>query len=159
MEWFRIGIEISEISGKFLIGYFWKLPRPIPTHKWTHVLLHRTSEENHKKPYYICAQFRKFRGGRFVIVQKVPLLSERPSYILEVCLIRPGHIYNMVFCDYNDINCFTIRFTANLIRALAQTYYRRTWQKHIAAKTLSIKSTDLLIFIFNTVFFTSNALC
>ena len=31
--------------------------------------------------------------------------------------------------------------------------------KHIAAKTLSIKSIDLLIFIFNTVFFTSNALC
>ena len=41
--------------------------------------------------------------------------------------------------------------------ALAQTYYRRSWQKHIAAKTRSVKSINLLIFVLNIVSFTSNA--
>ena len=41
--------------------------------------------------------------------------------------------------------------------ALAQTYYRRSWQKHIVAKTRSIKSINLLIFVLNIVSFTSNA--
>ena len=41
--------------------------------------------------------------------------------------------------------------------ALAQTYYRRSWQKHIAAKTRSVKSINLLNFMFNIVFFTINA--
>ena len=41
--------------------------------------------------------------------------------------------------------------------AWAQTYYRRPWQKHIAAKTRSVKSINLLNFMFNIVSFTSNA--
>ena len=41
--------------------------------------------------------------------------------------------------------------------AWAQTYYRRSWQKHIAAKTRSVKSINLLIFVPNVVSFTSNA--
>ena len=41
--------------------------------------------------------------------------------------------------------------------AWAQTYYRRQWQKHIAAKTRSVKSINLLIFVPNIVSFTSNA--
>ena len=40
---------------------------------------------------------------------------------------------------------------------LAQTYYRRSWQKHIVAKTCSVKSINLLIFVLNIVSFTSNA--
>ena len=38
---------------------------------------------------------------------------------------------------------------------LAQTYYRRSWQKHIAAKTRHVKSINLLNFMFNIVSFTS----
>ena len=41
--------------------------------------------------------------------------------------------------------------------AWAQTYYRRSWQKHIAAKTRHVKSINLLNFMFNIVSFTSNA--
>ena len=41
--------------------------------------------------------------------------------------------------------------------AWAQTYYRRPWQQHIAAKTRSVKSLNLLNFMFNIVSFTSNA--
>ena len=41
--------------------------------------------------------------------------------------------------------------------ALAQTYYRLPWQKHIAAKKRSVKSINLLIFVPNIVSFTSNA--
>ena len=40
---------------------------------------------------------------------------------------------------------------------LAQTYYCRSWQEHIAAKTRSVKSIYLLNFMFNIVFFTNNA--
>ena len=38
--------------------------------------------------------------------------------------------------------------------AWAQTYYRHPWQKHIAAKTRSVKSINLLNFMFNIVSFT-----
>ena len=35
------------------------------------------------------------------------------------------------------------------ITAWALTYYRRSWQKHIAAKTRSVKSINFLNFMFN----------
>ena len=43
------------------------------------------------------------------------------------------------------------------ITAWAQTYYRRPWQKHNAAKTRSVKSINLLNFMLSIVSFTSNA--
>ena len=41
--------------------------------------------------------------------------------------------------------------------AWAQTYYRRPWQKHNAAKTRSVKFINLFNFMFNIVSFASNA--
>ena len=43
--------------------------------------------------------------------------------------------------------------------AWAQTYYRRPWQKHIAAKTRSVKSINLLNFTFDIVSFTRDKEC
>ena len=63
----------------------------------------------------------------------------------------------MVSCDLDKTNNFIIRLAIKSETALAQTYHRRSWQKHIATKTRSAKSIILLIFVLTIVSFTSNA--
>ena len=63
----------------------------------------------------------------------------------------------MVSYDLDKTNNFIIRLAVKSKTAWAQTYYRRPWQKQIAAKTRSVKSKNVLNFMFNIVSFTSNA--
>ena len=94
-----------------------------------------------------------------IYTRGVPKVTELPKFLKNYGSqnYQTRCKYNMVSCDIDKTNNFIIRLAIKSKTAWAQTYYRRSWQKHIAAKTRQVKSINLLNFMFNIVSFTSNA--